>query len=142
VSGGAAFGRIGGCHGNASNLHCCAAACLSAHLVLLLGSFTILLHRRVAPEVLMGGRQCTQAVDIYSFGVVMWEIMTGERPQRGSLREPRVPQECPQVRSGWKWHAEGAGGGWELVYTACRHFVLTSAAVLLSCLPACRRRQT
>ena len=54
----------------------------------------------------MGGRQCTQAVDIYSFGVVLWEVVTGERPQRGSLREPRVPQECPQVRGG----AAGGGG--------------------------------
>ena len=54
---------------------------------------------RVAPEVLMGGRQCTQAVDLYSFGVVLWEIVTGERPQRGSLRPPRVPEECPQVGS-------------------------------------------
>ena len=24
------------------------------------------------------------------------EIVTGERPRRGSLRPPRVPQECPQ----------------------------------------------
>ena len=29
-------------------------------------------------------------------GVVLWEIITGERPQRGSLRMPRVPAECPQ----------------------------------------------
>lgn len=50
----------------------------------------------VAPEILMGGRNCTAAVDIYSFGVVLWEIITGERPQRGRLRSPRVPQECPQ----------------------------------------------
>ena len=47
----------------------------------------------------MGGRQCTAAVDLYSFGVVLWEIVTGERPRRGSLRSPRVPEECPQVRS-------------------------------------------
>ena len=29
----------------------------------------------------------------------MWEIITGEQPQRGSLRLPRVPEECPQVRA-------------------------------------------
>lgn len=112
-----------------------------------------LVSRRVAPEVLMGGKQCTQAVDIFSFGVVLWvssawhlrvqqwlpstrrwqrqngrrwqqpcprsglcllalasapqpascaarlqEIATGERPQRGHLRPPRVPEECPRVR--------------------------------------------
>lgn len=35
--------------------------------------------RRVAPEVLMGGRNCTVAVDIYSFSVVLWEIFTGKQ---------------------------------------------------------------
>ncbi|KAL4418721.1 hypothetical protein ABPG77_008592 [Micractinium sp. CCAP 211/92] len=50
----------------------------------------------VAPEVLMGGQNCTSAVDLYSFGVVLWEIITGEKPTRGRLRAPRVPEECPQ----------------------------------------------
>lgn len=50
----------------------------------------------VAPEVLMGGQNCTQAVDIFSFGVLMWEIITGERPVRGQLRMPFVTDECPQ----------------------------------------------
>lgn len=38
---------------------------------------------RVAPEVLMGGRQCTQAVDIFSLGVLLWEIVTGAGQMRG-----------------------------------------------------------
>ncbi|PRW45638.1 serine threonine- kinase receptor R831 [Chlorella sorokiniana] len=50
----------------------------------------------IAPEVLLGRAQVDQAADIFSLGVVMWEIVTGERPQRGSLRMPRVPEECPQ----------------------------------------------
>ncbi|KAL4452700.1 hypothetical protein ABPG75_008362 [Micractinium tetrahymenae] len=50
----------------------------------------------VAPEVLMGGQCCTSAVDLYSFGVVLWELITGEKPTRGRLRAPRVPEECPQ----------------------------------------------
>ncbi|PRW39133.1 cytochrome P450 chloroplastic isoform C [Chlorella sorokiniana] len=50
----------------------------------------------VAPEVLMGGRQCSSAVDLFSFGVCLWEIVTGERPQRGFLRPPVVGVECPQ----------------------------------------------
>ena len=28
---------------------------------------------------------------------MLWEIVTGERPQRGSLRAPLVPTECPQA---------------------------------------------
>ncbi|KAI7843034.1 hypothetical protein COHA_003366 [Chlorella ohadii] len=53
----------------------------------------------VAPEILVGSKQCSSAVDIYSLGVVMWEIITGERPKRGSLRMPVVPDECPQEMS-------------------------------------------
>ncbi|KAI7842434.1 hypothetical protein COHA_004073 [Chlorella ohadii] len=49
----------------------------------------------MAPEVLLG-RKCTKAADLFSFGVVLWEIVTGEAPQRGSMRLPRVPEECPQ----------------------------------------------
>ena len=31
----------------------------------------------------------------FSAAVVLWEIVTGERPRRGSLRPPAVPRECP-----------------------------------------------
>ncbi len=37
----------------------------------------------IQPDLLLH----TQA-DIYSFGVVLWEICTGERPVRGQLRAP------------------------------------------------------
>lgn len=51
-----------------------------------------------APELLMGGKCCEKA-DIYSLGVVFWEIATNERPIRGQLREvkcdllPRIYNE-------------------------------------------------
>lgn len=37
---------------------------------------------------------CSQA-DIFSYGVILWEIVTHEQPTRGGLRNCRVPQECP-----------------------------------------------
>eukprot|EP00887_Chlorella_sp_A99_P006860 scaffold2.g6860.t1 len=48
-----------------------------------------------APEVLTG-RPCNEKADIYSFGIVLWEICTGETPIRGTMREASVPGECPQ----------------------------------------------
>ena len=33
--------------------------------------------------------------DIFSYGVILWEIVTHEQPSGGSLRDCRVPQECP-----------------------------------------------
>ena len=48
----------------------------------------------MAPEVLTGGR-ATDKADAYSFGVLLWELSTGERPRRG-LR-PETEDEAPAV---------------------------------------------
>ncbi|KAK9836918.1 hypothetical protein WJX74_011052 [Apatococcus lobatus] len=48
----------------------------------------------VSPEqIMMEG--CTSKVDVFSFGVVLWEIVTGDRPRRGQNRPPEVPRQCP-----------------------------------------------
>ncbi|KAK9836929.1 hypothetical protein WJX81_000389 [Elliptochloris bilobata] len=47
-----------------------------------------------APEVL-SGLECSEKADIWSLGVVLWEVVTGERPHMRQLRELRVPEECP-----------------------------------------------
>ena len=44
-----------------------------------------------APHVLI-------QMDIFSYGVVLWELVTQEIPRRGFLRDVEVPCECPQVR--------------------------------------------
>ncbi|KAL4513346.1 hypothetical protein Ndes2437B_g00560 [Nannochloris sp. 'desiccata'] len=48
----------------------------------------------MAPELLLGGA-ITSAADIYSFGVLLRELCTGEYPSRGRSRLPEVPHECP-----------------------------------------------
>ena len=49
----------------------------------------------VAPEVILGGR-VTHKADIFSFGVVLWEIITLERPAwRGNLRDIRCAHNSP-----------------------------------------------
>eukprot|EP00884_Botryococcus_braunii_P005057 jgi/Botrbrau1/14552/Bobra.0170s0008.1 len=49
----------------------------------------------MAPEVLVSSRASFSA-DIYSYGVVLWELITGVSPRRGRLRPCRVPEECSQ----------------------------------------------
>ncbi|KAL0049131.1 hypothetical protein WJX82_007250 [Trebouxia sp. C0006] len=51
-----------------------------------------------APEQIKGSRGgCTVKVDMFSFGVVLWEIATQDMPRRGFLRPTKVPEECPQI---------------------------------------------
>ena len=34
-------------------------------------------------------KPCSLKVDIYAFGIILWELCTGEAPQRGNLRDIR-----------------------------------------------------
>ena len=47
-----------------------------------------------APELLMNGR-CTEKVDIYSFGICLWELATGKMPERGFILLPEPSETCP-----------------------------------------------
>ncbi len=39
-------------------------------------------------------QSCAQA-DAFSYGVVLWELITKEQERRGNWRPVRVPDECP-----------------------------------------------
>jgi serine/threonine protein kinase len=43
------------------------------------------------------GAKCSNKVDIYSFGVILWELVTGEAPQRGRMRSIRWVAQCHGV---------------------------------------------
>ncbi len=44
--------------------------------------------RRSAPELLLG-EHCTTKADVFSMGILLWEICCNEVPVRGQLREPQ-----------------------------------------------------
>lgn len=50
----------------------------------------------MAPELISAGR-CTEKADIFSFGIVLHEILTAEQPIRGRLKAVQVPEHCPQA---------------------------------------------
>ena len=44
---------------------------------------------------MLAGRRCSEKVDLYSLGVVLWEVCTGEVPVRGEMRPLVAPADCP-----------------------------------------------
>jgi len=49
-----------------------------------------------APELLLG-RRCDEKVDLYSLGVILWELATGEMPRIGHIDIPEISERCPQA---------------------------------------------
>jgi serine/threonine protein kinase len=48
-----------------------------------------------APEVLLGNAKATEKADLFSYGVLLFQMFTGEPPVRGRLRPLDAPRECP-----------------------------------------------
>ena len=40
-------------------------------------------------------RVLVEQADVFSYGVVLWELVTKEQARRGNWRTVRVPEECP-----------------------------------------------
>ena len=62
-------------------------------------------------------------VDSFSYGVVLWELITKERSRRGNWRPVQVPEECPAevdalLRVSVKMH-----GSWGPMLTLSRGLV-------------------
>ncbi|KAK9791186.1 hypothetical protein WJX73_002593 [Symbiochloris irregularis] len=48
-----------------------------------------------APEMILG-QPASFSADMWSFGVILLEIVTGHMPRRGQYSTPEVPDQCPQ----------------------------------------------
>lgn len=92
-----------------------------------------------SPEQVLG-RRCSFPADIWSLGVILWEVATGEAPRRGRLREP-TPDEAP-LEGAAPAAAAAAGAGARLLCGGSAHgghsrgsFGASGAAVMPACLP-------
>ena len=55
----------------------------------------LVLQQWLHPALTSKPVQVSEKADIYSFGVVIWEIVTGEKPRRGFLRIIQSPEDAP-----------------------------------------------
>ena len=95
-----------GMHSVGMLLECVQCVCtLDTWPIMVLASYSMLLTfglLRPLPDASGGYHylccNCTSVqADVFSYGVILWELVTHEQPMRGSLRDCKVPQECPKA---------------------------------------------
>ena len=80
----------------------------------------------------------TMAVDIYSFGLLLWAIITGEKPRMHdeSLRKPRHPLSqawrLPNIALCWSLHLFGT----DMRFSAIASWMLYTRAMACRCRPS------
>jgi len=68
-------------------------------------------YQFMAPELFSGTTKYSEKVDVYAFGILLWELVTRELPYAGMLGEqvplaverghrPSIPDDCPTFLSG------------------------------------------
>ncbi|KAK9802861.1 hypothetical protein WJX73_010703 [Symbiochloris irregularis] len=73
-----------------------------------------------APEVLQGGqKQVTFKSDIYSFGVVLAEIISGEHPNSHDIPQFSCPEQCPPEISDLAGHTNHSGSTFPVSQPLC-----------------------
>ncbi|KIZ00957.1 Serine/threonine-protein kinase ppk16 [Monoraphidium neglectum] len=64
----------------------------------------------VAPEALVTSKKVNSSVDVYAFGIIMWELLTGQRPY-GNMQQQQASAAATDTASVGKQAPWRGGGG-------------------------------
>lgn len=67
----------------------------------------------------LAGEDVTQAADIYSFGLILFEMLTGRLPFQGETREETVEMRLHQPAPPVRRFRPGVGRAWEIAIAGC-----------------------